>query len=161
MRQIGSWQGGVCKKAAARRLGCALLVVVGLVVLSGAMPETQWKNIKIVNPWVYETDGARAVLHVTIANMAARADRLVRASTPIAASVGIWDQLGHDKSGLTIPGRAEFVIGTIVGYVPRIELIGLTAALRANTSFKLLLVFEHAGKISVDVTVDQAPAVKP
>jgi copper(I)-binding protein len=125
------------------------------------MPETQWKNIKIVNPWVHETDGTRAVLHVTIANMDARADRLVRASTPIAARVAIWDQLGNDKSGLTIPGRAEFVIGMIVGYVPRIELIGLTAALRVNTGFKLLLVFEHAGKISVDVSVEQAPAAKP
>lgn len=137
------------------------MAVVGVVVLSAAMPETQWENIKIVNPWVHETDGTRAVLHVTIANMAARADRLVRASTPIAARVAIWDQLGNDKSGLTIPGRAEFVIGTIVGYVPRIELIGLTAALRANTSFKLLLVFEQAGKISVDVAVEQAPAAKP
>lgn len=161
MPQICNWQGGVRKKAATRRLGCALLAVVGLVVLSAAMPETQWKNIKIVNPWVHETDGTRAILHVTIANMAARADRLVRASTPIAARVAIWDQLGNDKSGLTIPGRAEFVIGTIVGYVPRIELIGLTAALRANTSFKLLLVFEQAGKISVDVAVEQAPAAKP
>ena len=137
------------------------MVVVGLVVLSAAMPETQWKNIKIANPWVHETDATRAVLHVTIANVAARADRLVRASTPIAARVAIWDQLGNEKNGLTIPGRAEFVIGTIVGYVPRIELIGLTAALRANSSFKLLLVFEHAGKISVDVTVEQAPAAKP
>ena len=161
MRQICNWQRGVRKKAVTRRLGSALLAVVCPVVLSAAMPEMQWKNIKIVNPLVHETVATRAVLHVTIANMAARADRLVRASTPFAARVAIWDQLGNEKSGLTIPGRAEFVIGTIVGYVPRIELIGLTVALRANSSFKLLLVFEHAGKISVDVTVEQAPAAKP
>src|SRR6516162_3774282 len=125
MRHICKWQGRVGIQGSTRTLGGALFLVVGLVVLPAAMPETQWKNIKIVNPWVHETVGTRAVLHVTIANMAARADRLVRASTPFAARVAIWDQLGNEKSGLTIPGRAEFVIGTIVGYVPRIELIGL------------------------------------
>jgi copper(I)-binding protein len=130
-------------------------------VLSGAMAETQWKNIKIVDPWVHETSGARAVLHVTIANTAARADRLVRGSTPIAEKVAIWDQLGNEGSGLSIPGRAEFVMGSIVGYVPRIELIGLTKSLQAQTTFKLLLVFERAGKIGVDVTVVEAPKAKP
>jgi copper(I)-binding protein len=125
--------------------------------LLAAAPETVRNNIKIANPRVQETNGPRAVLHVTIANMKGRADRLVRASTPVAESVAIWDQLGKQGSGFRIPGRAEFVIGSDL---PRIELIGLTKTLSADASFHLLLVFEQAGKISVDVLVKSASALE-
>jgi copper(I)-binding protein len=131
-------------------------VVVSLVVLTAAAPETQQKNIRIVSPWVTETSETRAVLHMTIANLAGRTDRLVRAKTPVTAKVAIWDQAGNEGRGLSIPGRAEFVMGTIIGNVPRIELIGLTRALHAHSSFKLMLVFEHAGEIIIDVSVEQA-----
>lgn len=134
-----------------------LIILVSLVGLLAAAPETVRNNIKIANPRVQETSGPRAVLHVTIANMEGRADRLVRASTPVAESVAIWDQLGKQGSGLRIPGRAEFVIGSDL---PRIELIGLTKTLSADASFHLLLVFEQAGKISVDVLVKSASALE-
>jgi copper(I)-binding protein len=134
-----------------------LIILVSLVGLLAAAPETVRNNIKIANPRVQETNGPRAVLHVTIANMEGRADRLVRASTPVAESVAIWDQLGKQGSGLRIPGRAEFVIGSDL---PRIELIGLTKSLSADASFHLLLVFEQAGKISVDVLVKSASALE-
>jgi hypothetical protein len=80
----------------------------------------------------------------------------MRASTPIAAKVTIWNEEAKEGRGLRIP-VAEFVIG---GDFPRIELIGLTESLRAHTSFKLLLVFEKAGKISVDVVVESGSKVK-
>ena len=134
-----------------------LIILVSLFGLLAAAPETVRNNIKIANPRVQETNGPRAVLHVTIANIEGRADRLVRASTPVAESVAIWDQLGKQGSGLRIPGRAEFVIGSDL---PRIELIGLTKTLRADASFHLLLVFEQAGKIIVDVLVKSASALE-
>ena len=134
-----------------------LIILVSLVGLLAAAPETVRKNIKIANPRVQETNGPRAVLHVTIANIQGRADRLLRASTPVAESVAIWDQLGKQGGGLRIPGRAEFVIGSDL---PRIELVGLTKALSADASFHLLLVFEQAGKISVDVLVETASAIQ-
>ena len=134
-----------------------LLILVSLVGLLAAAPETVRNNIKIANPRVQETNGPRAVLHVTIANIEGRADRLVRASTSVGERVAIWDQLGKQGSGLRIPGRAEFVIGSDL---PRIELIGLTKTLSADASFHLLLVFEQAGKISVDVLVKSASALE-
>ena len=127
------------------------VIVVCLLALVGAAPETVSRNIKIADPWVHATNGSSAVLHVRIVNTDRRSDRLLRASTPIAAKVAIWNQLGKEDGGFRIPGRAEFVIG---GYLPRIELIGLTEVLRADASFHLLLVFEQAGKISVDVLVE-------
>jgi copper(I)-binding protein len=128
-----------------------VLIVASLFGLSAAASETVWRNIRIANPWVHETSGKSALLHVTIANTEGRADRLLRASTPIAAKVAIWNQQGKEGGGIRIPGRAEFVIG---GDFPRIELVGLTESLRAHASFNLLLVFEQAGKISFDVHVE-------
>jgi copper(I)-binding protein len=132
------------------------LVLVSLFGLLAAAPETVQRNIKIANPWVHETTGSRAVLHVTIANTEPRADRLLRASTPLAAKVAIWNQVGKEGGGFRIPGRAEFVIG---GDLPRIELRGLTGSLHAHARFSLLLVFEQAGKITVDVLVDSASSI--
>jgi copper(I)-binding protein len=126
-------------------------IVGGLLCLAAAMPESAGSTIQIANPWVRETSGSRALLHVRIANTDRRADRLLRASTPVAKKVEIRDQTGNEI-GFRIPGRAEFVIG---GDFPRIELIGLTQALRARASFQLLLVFEQAGKMKVDVAVEQ------
>ncbi len=125
---------------------------VALIFLLAAMPESVSSNIQIADPWVRETSEPHALLHVRIANTDRRADRLLRASTPIAKKVAIWDEQGKQNGGFRIPGRAEFVLG---GDFPRIELIGLTGALHASGSFHLLLVFEQAGKMTVDVAVQQ------
>jgi hypothetical protein len=113
--------------------------------------ETIHKHIRIAKAWVRETDEWRTALHVTIGNTGDRADRLVRVVTSIAKRVVISDQEGRESAGLTIPGSAEFVIGN---GDPRIELVGLRRRLQAHERFTLLLVFDQAGKISVDVQVE-------
>jgi periplasmic copper chaperone A len=128
------------------------IIVVGLVGLVAAAPEVVSKNITITNAWVHETSGSSAVLHVVIANTDRRADRLVRASTPMASKVAIWNQLGKQSGGFSIPGGADFVIGD--GF-PRVELLGLSEALRTQSRFRMLLVFEQAGKITIDVAVEK------
>src|SRR5215831_19023848 len=130
-----------------------VLIVLTLFGLLGAAPEITVRNIRLSDPWVYETSASSTLVNVVIANIASRSDRLLRASTPIAAKVALWNQDAKVGSGLGIPGRAEFVIG---GDFPRIELIGLTEILRPDTTFSLLLVFEQAGKITVDVRVKGA-----
>jgi hypothetical protein len=72
-----------------RSMGC-VLIVVSLFGLLGAAPETVWRNIKIANPCVDETSDSSVLLHVTITNLENRADRLLRASTPVATKVVIW-----------------------------------------------------------------------
>ena len=135
-----------------------LILLGGLGLLpagAAAAQETVQSHIRIVKPWVRETSAWRAVLNVTIANAGDRADRLVRVATTIAKRVVIADQEGREGAGLTIPGSAEFVIGSSA---PRIELVGLKKPLAANERFYLLLVFEQAGKVRVDVRVERRPA---
>jgi copper(I)-binding protein len=142
---------------------CVLFLLALLLPLpAGTQPaaqETVQKHIRIVKAWVRETSQWRTALHVTIANTGDRADRLVRVATSVAKRVVISDQEGREGAGLTIPGSAEFVIGN---GEPRIELIGLKRRLQAHERFNLLLVFDQAGKIHVDVQVEtgapRAPA---
>jgi copper(I)-binding protein len=138
------------------RLMRCVLFLVGLIGLlateAGAVQETVRGRLKIMQPWVQETSGTQAILRVTIANTGAKADRLVRVSTPVADKVLILDQLSHEGSGLLIPGRSELVMGA---GAPRIELIGLTRSLKASDTFHLLLVFKQAGKVIVNVLVEK------
>jgi periplasmic copper chaperone A len=128
-----------------------LIVLFSLLVLLASAPETVSRNIQIADPWVHETSEASALLHVTIANIDRRTDRLLRARASIAARVEIRDQNGH-VGGFAIPGHAEYVIGD--GF-PRIVLLGLVENLRAQSSFDLLLVFERAGKVTVQVPINK------
>jgi periplasmic copper chaperone A len=128
-----------------------LIVLFGLLVLVASAPETVSRNIRIVDPWVHETREATALLHVTIANIDRRTDRLLRARASIGAKVEIRDQNGHE-GGFAIPGHAEYVIGD--GF-PRIVLLGIAETLRAQSSFDLLLVFERAGKVTIQVPINK------
>ena len=120
-----------------------------------AARETVHKHIRVLKAWVHETSQWRTTLHVTIANTGDRADRLVRVATSIAKRVVIADQEGKEGAGLTIPGSAEFVIGS---GAPRIELVGLRKKLHARERFSLLLVFAQAGKVNVEVIVETGSA---
>jgi|GraSoiStandDraft_16_1057320.scaffolds.fasta_scaffold297352_1 copper(I)-binding protein len=139
------------------RLMRCVLFLVGLIGLlatdASAVVETVQGRIKIMQPWVHETSGTQAILRVTIANTGAKADRLVRVSTPVADKVLILDQQSNEGSGLLIPGRSELVMGVID--LPRIELVGLTKSLKASDTFHLLLVFKQAGKVIVNVLVEK------
>ncbi len=135
-----------------------LLALLPLALPTGAEAaarETVHKHIRVLKAWVRETSQWRTALHVTIANTGDRADRLVRVATSIAKRVVISDQEGKEGSGLTIPGSAEFVLGS---GVPRIELVGLKKRLKARERFSLLLVFAQAGKVNVEVIVETGAA---
>ena len=115
-----------------------------------AAQETVQGSIKVVHPWVYETTQHQSTLHLTITNTGARTDHLIRAATPIAAIATISDLQRTVTEHLTIPGRAELAFGKSP---PSIELFWLTQPLKANERFSLLLVFDRAGKVKIDVEV--------
>lgn len=136
-----------------------LLGVLGLLPVPGsraAADETVQKHIRIVKPWVHETREWRTLLNVTIINTGDRADRLLRVVTRVAKRVEISNPEGKEGAGLTIPGSAEFVMGSSSN-APRIELVGLRKPLHAYERFDLLLVFAQAGEVRVAVLVERAP----
>jgi copper(I)-binding protein len=112
---------------------------------------TSHTNIEVVDLWAHETGGARAELHMRISNRGAKGDHLLSLSSGLAKKISVLDHLGREIDTLRIPADAELVLG---GGPLRIEAIGVTRPLKARDNFPLLLVFEHAGKMKVNVRVE-------
>lgn len=97
--------------------------------------------------------GSSAPLQMHIVNEGATADRLVFASSPFSAAVQI--------SGTTdIPaGQALVVGGTPTTAVPgtrtaQITMTGLVNDIRAGLTYPVVLTFQNAGSVTLDVPVD-------
>jgi periplasmic copper chaperone A len=130
-------------------LGLAAMLATG----AATAHEIKHKSIKIVHPWVFETEGPRAVLRATLKNSGEAAERLLRGSTPLADKVSIVDAKGKPLSGVTIPPRGELALKSDG---MQIVLSGLKKPLRAYDSFDVMLVFEKAGPVTVEVLVEEA-----
>jgi copper(I)-binding protein len=133
-----------------------LVFALGLVVLTAGSVtahETKQKSLTIIHPWVHETEASQAVLHVKIKNAGSTGERLLRATTPLAAKVTVLDAQGREAKSLAISRRGEL---SVQPGGPQILLSGLTKPLRAYDSFGLVLVFEKSGEVNVEVTVEEA-----
>jgi len=133
---------------------------IGVVALgTGALShEIKHKAITIVHPWVMETEQAEAVLSLKIKNAGEATERLLRASTPLASKTLIVDSVSQDGKALSIPGRGELMLRSDG---PHIVLSGLKKPLRAYDSFALTLVFEKAGSVNVEVSVEEQTSDTP
>jgi len=93
-----------------------------------------------------------------IRNTGEATERLLRASTPLASKASIVDPVSQDGKALSIPGGGELVLRTDG---PHIVLSGLKKPLRAYDTFALTLVFEKAGSVNVEVSVEEQTSDKP
>jgi copper(I)-binding protein len=115
-------------------------------------------KLEIHHPWITPTTGSVNSGNVIawIENNGDEPDRIISASTPIAATALVQGAQG--QAAIDLPAKKT------VKFAPdgaRIVLQGLTRTLDEYDTFKLDLVFEHAGKITVEVHVDdKKPAAK-
>lgn len=92
--------------------------------------------------------GGRAVVTGTFVNNGSEADALTGASSEVAASVLVRGGVAGDpQERVAIPA-----LGTS-GTSWSLELTGLTQDLRPGTYLRLTLVFEHAGRVTVQVPI--------
>ena len=138
--------------------GGRLLAIPALLFALNAGPAQahshKVKHLEIVHPWCVETqDTAKPVaVYMTIRKRAGRPDRLLRATTSIAAKTEL------SAGAIAVPGRGEV---DLKRDGPQIRLSGMKKQLPAYDSFPLTLVFEHAGKVLVDVMVEDAAILEP
>jgi copper(I)-binding protein len=119
------------------------------------------KNLEIVHPWTPETvqkESATARVFMSIKNGGRVADRLVSASTARAHKVEL---AAGEKGAEDGKSSAPFSIGpgkvlVLHAKGQHLVLTGMSKALHAYDDFKLTLVFEKAGRIVVDVVVEEA-----
>jgi copper(I)-binding protein len=133
---------------------------IGIIALAaGALAHAiKHKAITIVHPWVMETEQPEAILNLKIKNAGEATERLLRASTPLASKTLIVDSVSQDGKALSIPARGELILRSDG---PHIVLSGLKKPLRAYDSFALTLVFEKAGSVNVEVSVEEQTSDKP
>ena len=142
----------------------ALAAVLVLAANTAQAHSIKAKSLLIVHPWCIETDDTTkpVVVSMTIRN-AGKADRLLRASTLEAAKTELRAGVPPDAEGDVIPaipveGRGEV---NLKRGGPHILLTGVKKPLSAYDSFLMTLTFARAGKVEVEVVVEEKSVLEP
>jgi copper(I)-binding protein len=125
-------------------------------------------DLVIDHPWARASAGqaANGVVYFAVTNTGAEADRLIGVETGVADRAELHAN-EVDAAGVMTMRRIDGVDippGGPVGFVPgglHVMLFGLHGRLIAETTFFATLVFERAGRVSVEVQVQGAGAIAP
>lgn len=147
-------EGGLKMRTAA--ILAALLLAVGLAQ-AGQAP------VEVKNPWARPGNrGGNSAVYMEIHNAQAYADRLVAAGTDVAEAVELHEtrveggmHRMNKVEAIDVPpnGRVELRPGGL-----HVMLIKLNTALRVGDRFPLILRFERAGRLTVEVVVREQAA---
>jgi len=139
--------------------GCAVLLSAGGV----AAHEIRQKNLEIIHPWTAassEPAAPDAAIYMKIRNRGKGPDRLLSASSARAASMelqssGATENTGENqaKDSIELKPGAEMAMKPTG---PRLVMHGLVKPLYAYDIFQVSLLFEKAGRIDVEVMVEEA-----
>ena len=140
-------------------LAALLLLAILLPVLAHG---AKVGDIAIAHPFATPTIPGTtngAAYFAALENTGTAADKLVRASTPVAASVEIHtmsvDAQGvmrmREVDGIALAPKAKVQMKPGTGL--HLMLVGLKEPLKEGTSFPMTLQFEHAGSVEVTVVV--------
>ena len=143
----------------------ALAAAMVLAASSAQAHSHKLKTLEIVHPWCLETEDTTkpVVVSMTIRNAGGKPDRLLRASAASAAKAELRDGLPPEAEGgviaaIPVGGRAET---NLKRGGPHILLTGVKKPLGAYDSFLMTLTFERAGKVEVEVMVEEASVIEP
>lgn len=154
----------VCRfRAARRRTLQSAVAVVTMSALSFAWPHgSQAGDIEIGHPFATPslagtTNGAAYI--ATLENTGTKADRLLRASTPVAAHVELHT-MSVDAGGVMRMREIDAIelapkasLKMRPGLGTHLMLIGLKQPLKEGATFPMTLQFERGGKAEVKVVV--------
>lgn len=141
-----------------------LLAMIGLLVTTagnvGEAHSTKHKGLEVVHPWTFETRaaGGAEIVRMKIRSDSAGPDSLIEAASPNAVRVDIV--AGDGATSIQVPAGATVELGRDG---PHLVLVGLNKRLGAYDHVPLTLTFEKAGKIKVEVMVEERnePAADP
>ncbi|WP_439551739.1 copper chaperone PCu(A)C [Falsiroseomonas sp.] len=140
-------------------IGAAILLVPGIA-------SAQQQGVTVASPWTRAAgQGGTGAGFMTLRNAGPTPDRLVSARAAIARTVELHTHI-HDNGvmrmrpvpAIEVPARGEVQLRPS-GF--HLMLIGLTAPLRQGERIPVTLVFERAGEVQVELTVESAGARGP
>jgi Uncharacterized protein conserved in bacteria len=145
-------------------LGAALAVAV-----IGAAPAGDAKvgDISVSGAWARASAGPvpNGAAFMTIVNAGGGADKLLAASSDVAAATELHTHLHEDgvmkmrKVAAIDVAAGQTVMLQPGGY--HVMFMGLKAPLKQGTTFPLILTFEKAGSVNVEVSVGEAGSMGP
>lgn len=116
-------------------------------------------GVEVVDVVSHPSAGAPVgVVYLRVLNHGDEAERLVRATSGVAASAELHETVSkgdmmrmiHHPDGFAIPPRSELILASGGKHI---MLTGLSQQLEEGEPFDLELLFEHAGEMSVVVPV--------
>jgi len=143
----------------------SLLLAAALAAGFAVAASAQQSTIAVTDAWARATpQGAKTgAAYVTVANQGSVPDKLVSASTPVAAEAQLHTMTDDNGVMKMRPVSAVDVKpGASVTLKPggmHVMLMGLKQPLSAGQSFPLTLTFEKAGKVETTVKIAKAGAM--
>ena len=135
----------------------AIALAIGTGTLAQAH-DIKHKSLQIVHPWAHESkekSAQSADIYMTIRNRGRSPDRLVSASTSRAGQAQL---IPVAADAFKIGAGQEIKLTKDRGFL---RLLGLTKPLYMHDNFPVALVFEKAGKIQVEVHIEEASIAEP
>jgi copper(I)-binding protein len=147
-----------------------IFFVAYVVALSSTACAADYKvgAIEIDHPWSRAVPKGASVAagYLTIRNTGSEPDRLMSGSTPVAGKFEVHE-MSMDKGVMRmrpVSGGVEIKPGETVELKPQsrhIMMTGLKQPIEKGKSFKGALVFEKAGAVEVDFSVEAIGAMAP
>jgi periplasmic copper chaperone A len=156
------------RKLQAFLAACVALAVPGLPPSHEAIAHEATKaNVTVTHPWVRATPGGavNGAAFLEIKTGPGAADRLIEASSPVATRVEIHTHIVDGNvmrmrrvENLPVAGGGSVVLKPGGDHI---MLMGLRQPLKEGELVKLTLVFEKAGAIDIEATVEPIGAAGP
>jgi copper(I)-binding protein len=126
------------------------------------------KALEIVHPWtpaMVEANVANVPVYMKLKNGGQTSERLLSATTLLADKVELIEPKAQGSmtlptvaTALSVPAGGELVLSADG---PHLLLGGVKKRLSAYDSFKITLVFEKAGRMEIEVMVEEAETTDP
>jgi copper(I)-binding protein len=144
-----------------------LICVAIAFAIRGHAHEVKSGSFEIFHPSAPATteEAKNAVVFMTIDSRGVAPDRLVGAESPVAERIELHRHETENGATKMRPVDAvDLPPGTCVKLKAsgvHLMLVGIRQALVEYASFPMILIFEHAGRIDVEIQVDEASATEP
>ncbi len=141
---------------------CTLAIPLAALSAFAVAHDSSVGDVRIVHAFATPSlagSSNSAAYFATLENTGDKPDRLLRGSTPAAASVELHN-MGMDPQGvmrmrevdaIALAPKASIKMRPGMGF--HLMLIGLRQPLKEGATFPMTLTFEHAGKVEVKVVV--------
>ncbi len=157
------------RNARAKYIGYAILVIALILIAIGAATAHEYssKGVTVAHPWARATPGGAKVggAYLEMRAAAGHGDRLLGVRSPAAGAVELHNHIM--EKGIAKMRRVDAIVlkgGSSVILKPsgyHLMLTDLKAPLAEGDLVKLTLVFEKAGEIEVEATVEPVGANGP